>query len=216
MRTPVINKNSMSSRKKSTKGNQRTKSLMTAAIDLFTERDYSEVTIQDITARAGVTHSLVYYHFKNKEELFDRAVKSLIEETIECYRESRRYHDDPVDLIEDWFTSNVKLSVSLRKLVKIMFDYSGASKGSPSVAKAINNFYDEEYNILADNIRRGVELGCFKSVDPVFIASFVSTHIDGIFYSSYIHNNTDIAPAMTGLKTVLWEVLGYEVKINAS
>ena len=39
---------------------------MSAAIDLFIERDYSEVTIQDITARAGVTPSLVYYHFKNK------------------------------------------------------------------------------------------------------------------------------------------------------
>jgi len=196
-------------RKKSTKGNQRTKSLMIAAIDLFTERDYSDVTIQDITARAGVTHSLVYYHFKNKEELFDRAVKSLIEETIECYQESRRFHDDPIDLIEDWFTSNVTLAVSLRKLVKIMFDYSGASKDSPSVAKAITNFYDEEYNILADNIRRGIELGYFKSVDPVFIASFVSIHIDGIFYYSYIHNNTDIAPAMNDLKKILWEVLDY-------
>lgn len=27
---------------------------MSAAIDLFIERDYSEVTIQDITARAGL------------------------------------------------------------------------------------------------------------------------------------------------------------------
>ena len=63
-----IDRGSMPPRKKSTKGNQRTKSLMAAAIDLFIERDYSEVTIQDITARAGVTHSLVYYHFKNKED----------------------------------------------------------------------------------------------------------------------------------------------------
>jgi AcrR family transcriptional regulator len=204
----------MPPRKKSTKGNQRTKSLMTAAIDLFIERDYSEVTIQDITARAGVTHSLVYYHFKNKEELFNCAVRSLIEETIESYQESRKYHDDPVDLIEDWFANNVKLAVSLRKLVKIMFDFSGTRKSSPSVAKAIINFYSEEYNILADNVRRGIELGYFKSVDPVFIASFVSTHIDGIFYSSYIHNNTDIASPMNDLKTILWGVLGYEARKN--
>ena len=212
MHTTDINESNISSRKQSAKGNQRRKSLMSAAIDLFIERDYSEVTIQDITARAGVTHSLVYYHSKNKEELFNRAVRSLIEETIECYQESRKYHDDPIDLIEDWFTSNVTLAVSLRKLVKIMFDYSGTRKGSPSVAKAISNFYDEEYNILADNIRRGIELGYFKKVSPVFIASFVSTHIDGIFYYSYIHDNTDIAPAMNDLKTILWEILGYEVK----
>ena len=120
--------------------------------------------------------------------------------------------DFPIDLIEDWFSSNVTLAASLRKLVRIMFDYSATRKGSPSVSKAITNFYDEEYKILAENIRQGIELGYFKKVEPLFIASFVSTHIDGIFYCSYIHDNTDIAPAMNDLKIILWEILGYKVK----
>ncbi len=194
------------------KGYDRAESLMTAAIDLFSECDYSSVTIHDITERAGVTHSLVYYHFKNTEELFDRAVTHLIEKTINGYQESRKFHYNPVELIEDWFSSNIRFSKELRKLVKIMFDYSKPRHGSPSVAAAINNFYEEEYRILADSVRQGIALGHFRKVDPLQVASFVSTHIDGIFYDSFIRNDKDIAHAMSDLKWVLWTVLGYKAQ----
>lgn len=183
---------------------------MIAAIDLFTERDYAAVTIQDITRRAGVTHSLVYYHFKNKEELFNRAVTNLIETTIKGYQESRKHHHDPVDLIEDWFEYNIRWSQDLRKLVKIMFNYAGPRKGSPSVSKAIKDFYREEHKILASNVAKGIAKGHFKDVDPARIASFVSTHIDGIFYDSFIRDDDDIARAMMDLKWALWTILGFK------
>lgn len=183
---------------------------MAAAIDLFSERDYAAVTIKDITKRAGVTHSLVYYHFKNKEELFSRAVTNLIETTIKGYQESRKHHTDPVDLIEDWFENNIRLSPDLRKLVKIMFDYSGPRQDSPSVANAIHDFYQEEHQILAVSVTQGINSGHFREVDPIRVASFVSTHIDGIFYDSFIRDDDEITRAMMDLKWVLWGMLGYE------
>lgn len=189
---------------------------MVAAIELFMERDYASVTIQDITRRAGVTHSLVYYHFKNKEELFSTAVTNLIKATIKGYQESRKNHHDPVDLIEDWFENNIRLSNDLRKLVKLMFDYSATRQDTPSVRKAINEFYREEHRILASSIAQGVANGCFDDVDAVRVASFVSTHIDGVFYDSFIRENDNIEPAMNELKWVLWGLLGYEDKQNAS
>lgn len=183
---------------------------MAAAIDLFAERDYASVTIQDITRRAGATHSLVYYHFKNKDDLFNKAIRNLITQTIEVYREAGEQHHNPVELIEDWFDNNIRLSRVLRKLVKIMFDYSGPQKGRPSVQKAIANFYQEEHRIIAGNIKRGVDEGYFVKVDATRVAAFVSTHIDGIFYDSFIRDDEDIGPAMENLKWVLWSILGYD------
>ncbi|MBJ7289928.1 TetR/AcrR family transcriptional regulator [Williamsia sp.] len=47
--------------------------MLTAASELFAERDYSDVTIADIAKRAGVAHGLLFHHFSNKEGIY-RAV----------------------------------------------------------------------------------------------------------------------------------------------
>jgi AcrR family transcriptional regulator len=51
--------------------------IVTAAIDLFSERSYDGATTRDIAAAAGVTQPLVNYHFRSKEELWRAAVDTL-------------------------------------------------------------------------------------------------------------------------------------------
>ncbi len=51
--------------------------IMSAAIDLFSERSFDGATTRDIAARAGVTQPLLSYHFHAKEELWQAAVDSL-------------------------------------------------------------------------------------------------------------------------------------------
>ena len=196
-------------KERSNKGQESARRLMVTAVDLFSEHNYSFVTIKDITKKAGVAHSLVYYHFINKEDLFDKAITNLIKTTIKSYQKSRTPYDNPVGLIESWFENNIRLAPDLRKLVKIMFNYAGPNRGLPSVAKFIHDFYREEHKILADNIQKGISDGYFKVVDPHRVATFISTHIDGIFYDTFIRNDSNIEPAMRDLKWALWSMLDY-------
>ena len=53
--------------------------IVTAAVDLFSERSFDGATTRDIAARAGVTQPLLTYHFHSKEELWRAAVDSLFE-----------------------------------------------------------------------------------------------------------------------------------------
>ena len=183
---------------------------MRVAVDLFAERDYASVTIHDITARAGVTHSLVYYHFKNKEELFNKAVIYLIDNNIRRFQRNLDRHDHPVDLLEDWFEYNLKHADVLKKLVKIMFDCSLSQSDLPSASRVIKHFYDEEHKILSRNIAQGVSMNIFREVDPVATASFVSTHIDGIFYGVWTQPDFNMQEAMEHMKSVLWSILKVE------
>ncbi len=48
---------------------------------LFAERGFAATSTEEIVARAGVTRGALYYHFKNKEDLF-RAVLTEVEEAI--------------------------------------------------------------------------------------------------------------------------------------
>jgi len=48
---------------------------------LFAERGFAGTSTEEIVAQAGVTRGALYYHFKNKEDLF-RAVLTEVEEAI--------------------------------------------------------------------------------------------------------------------------------------
>ena len=48
---------------------------------LFAERGFAGTSTEEVVAQAGVTRGALYYHFKNKEDLF-RAVLAQVEEEI--------------------------------------------------------------------------------------------------------------------------------------
>lgn len=50
---------------------QTKQKILTVALELFSKKGYSAVSIRDICNRVGIKESTVYYHFKNKQEIFD-------------------------------------------------------------------------------------------------------------------------------------------------
>ncbi len=55
--------------------------LLAAALELFMERDYDQVSTQEILDRSGVSRGALYYHFENKLRLF-RAVFEMSERRV--------------------------------------------------------------------------------------------------------------------------------------
>ena len=57
----------------------RTRNLiMEAFLQLVTEKDYDQITIKDITARATVNRATFYYHFLDKVDLSEKALKEIL------------------------------------------------------------------------------------------------------------------------------------------
>jgi len=185
----------------------RADELTRAALDLFAERDFASVTIKDIAQATGVNTALIYYYFESKEDLFRATIENAVDQALENYKNLREKHDDPVDLITDWFRNNLELAAPIRKLVKIMLDYSGSRVSFGSIDDAIRQFYELECSILSESIRRGIEAGLFRPVDPDRLALFVSTHLDGIMVSSMIRPGFDLETAMGDLEAHLWQHL---------
>jgi len=188
---------------------RRAKELTETSLNLFAERDFASVTIKDIANKCGVNTALIYYYFANKEDLFRATIQNAISDALENYTSLHNRHTNPVDLISDWFDTNLKLSVPIRKLVKIMLDYSGSGMNISSIDQQVENFYYVEHCILSDSIRRGIDQGIFNAVDHDRLALFVSTHLDGVMVASMIRKDFNLGEAMTDLREILWLHLGY-------
>ena len=52
--------------------------LMRAALQLFTQKGYAASSVREIVARAGVTKPVLYYYFRNKEELYLALIKRFV------------------------------------------------------------------------------------------------------------------------------------------
>lgn len=57
------------------------RALLDAARQLFSEQGYTDVTVEAVVRKAGITRGALYYHFTDKRDLF-RAVVEEIEEEI--------------------------------------------------------------------------------------------------------------------------------------
>jgi len=57
-------------RKTKVEAEQTRQDILDAALELFNSKGYSRTTLGDIARRAGVTRGAIYWHFKDKVELF--------------------------------------------------------------------------------------------------------------------------------------------------
>ena len=61
------------------------KNILKAALELFSENSYSEVSVNSIAARAGVTKGAVYGHFSCKEDVLLQLIRDFCNTTEQEY-----------------------------------------------------------------------------------------------------------------------------------
>jgi len=172
------------------------------ALDLFAERHYASVSIKEIGRAAGVNSAMIYYHFRSKEELFAAALQNAIDEAFQLFEEHCQIddHADAMAAIAAWFDIHVILHKRLRNVVKISLDANSLANVSPEAIASIKHFYRHENEILQGFIRRGMEAGLFQPVDPVRIATMISTSLDGIMAHSLILEDFDMSGTVEEFK----------------
>ena len=70
---------------KTTKGEERRRSLLTHAIDVFIELGYEGATLERVIARAGGSRSTIYQCYGNKQGLFIASLQFLVDEVYSAY-----------------------------------------------------------------------------------------------------------------------------------
>ena len=62
------------------------RSILNAGFQLFFERGYARVSMDDIAARAGLTKRTLYYHFNSKDELVGAVLRGQNEQTLQQFQ----------------------------------------------------------------------------------------------------------------------------------
>jgi AcrR family transcriptional regulator len=133
-----------------------------AVIELMSEKNFDDITIQDISDRANVSRGTIYLHYMDKFDLLDKLIETHINELRELCRSAAEAEMDYIDANLIWFEyfeSNYQF-----------FSTMLASKGAPYFRSRFLEFVIEEFKNELD-ITEGKNHGLSEDVIIQFIGS---------------------------------------------
>ena len=162
---------------------QTRQNILDAALEIFFEKNYSEVKITEIASKIGLTKGAVYWHFKNKDEI----LQALINETfiksgaetakklkeIDSFEKVRYYSKDVLN--------GIKVEDKNVKLYQIMLWKRGwPQEMQDKVNTLVKDFIDKERNEFLILVKKAQEAGQLKeSVNAVVLADMLVAMING-------------------------------------
>jgi len=75
--------------------------LLKSATNLFYKKSYSTTSIREIGAKTGISSSIIYHYFKNKEEMLFEIARYATEGLIQSLHETERNISDPVECLRE-------------------------------------------------------------------------------------------------------------------
>ncbi len=91
---------------------QKRKQILEAGRELFMAQGFAETSMDQVTARSGVSKATVYNHFPSKEKLFEEAVRSRAEEVFAALPELNALHKDPEEMLTVYFHALMQILLS--------------------------------------------------------------------------------------------------------
>ena len=145
--------------------------ILTAAATLFAETGVRAVTIDDIASSLGYTKSVVYYYFKNKNqvlwEIFERIHKAWSEDMVSILESNL----SPDERLGEMIKKHALNVIQRKAWTAIYFrDQGELTDDQQKVIVKRKREYDQLFKTAYS---KGVEAGIFRDIPPYLIVSSI-------------------------------------------
>jgi AcrR family transcriptional regulator len=139
--------------------------IKTAVIELMSEKNFDDITIQEISDKANVSRGTIYLHYLDKYDLLDKLIAEHIEELRDICQSASEL--EFIDANLPWF--------EYLESHYLFFSTMLASKGAPSFRSQFLEFLTEEFKDEV-NVDKGKNQGLNENI----ILQFIVTSYVGI------------------------------------
>lgn len=149
-------------------GGTRARILEVASV-LFAERGFEGLSIADLAAEVGISNGLVYYHFKDKQTLYETVVREGVHLLEEVAVRSLSTDAPPTERIRTFVSEYMALlegsSALMRLLIRSITDLSGPAPRHVLMRSATT--IDRVQSVIEE----GIEAGEFRRIDAHLAAT---------------------------------------------
>jgi TetR/AcrR family transcriptional regulator len=146
--------------------------MLAAALELFSERGYYNVSMHEIAERSEFAIGTLYKFFRNKEDLYKALMMEKAREFHQEIMEALNMEGDVLSLVENFIATKGRLFADNLPILRLYFaETRGASFNiKAGLDQDIRRLYDESMMHLASVLERGVQNKIFRDIDPYCMA----------------------------------------------
>ncbi|MEO8349542.1 MAG: TetR family transcriptional regulator C-terminal domain-containing protein [Acidobacteriota bacterium] len=159
---------------------ERRIALLRAAFREVGEKGFSEVTLDDIARRAGVSKGVTLYYFESKEDLFRELFRWLIDSIHARMRDAVRSVDDPREKVRALIAVIFPSAARNRAFFRAFVDFCGLAARRESFREVNERFYAGCVEIDGGIVEAGMRRGTFPLRDTKEAASTMRAIFDGL------------------------------------
>ncbi|WP_019547204.1 TetR/AcrR family transcriptional regulator [Streptomyces sulphureus] len=149
-------------------------------VRLIAEHGFHAVRVADIAAACRTSTATIHYHFPGRAELLEAAVRWCMDEDTASRAAHLAEADDAADELHQLIALQTPRTAQQRRQWLVWMDLWAQAARSTAIGRLHVEYYRQWRTTVADVLRRGVEQGVLRDVDPEFSALRLTALIDGL------------------------------------
>jgi AcrR family transcriptional regulator len=179
--------------------------VLDTARTVFLQQGFRNTTVGDIAREAGYSVGALYTMFKNKDDLYIKALVRLFDEMLEELDQLVPRTAPPDQSLRRLVDVRVAHYARHRAFMRLFFDVPGGrhAKVMHAQMKLARDFFRSVVERIAEIIRAGVRQGLYADGDPVYMA----LGVEGLLGSACRYWITGGVEPTTDDADRIWETL---------
>jgi AcrR family transcriptional regulator len=139
-----------------------------SAVELFAKKGFEATSMREIAEAAGVTKPMIYYHFKNKEDLYFSILDTSLDRFTQTVRAAVEGEAPPEEKLQKIVATYVRHFEEENDIFRLV--NREVMGGGKHLDYIVDKYFSKLHSGISGVIARGSREGTFKGVDPYMAA----------------------------------------------
>lgn len=172
---------------------QRRRQILDAAVQIFSQQGFDAARVEDIADAAKISKGTVYLYFKSKDALIEGAMRRVFEPLAEL-SQSLPVEGGAGAALTAYLELVLDAFEQMQSVYPLLFEYFALASRQGSASGLLEDYFAAYRDVLAGQIRAGIQAGIFKPVDADETALTFISLLEGILLLSVA------TPGLVGLR----------------
>lgn len=165
---------------------------MQCAIEVIAEQGFAQASVARIARRAGVSKSVVLYHFEGRDELIDQVVAEVFAEATSAVRPQVAAASSAVEELRAYIQARVRFLGTHRAYMLALFEIWTGDRTPDGRPRLDETTAESTTDVIDQILRRGQQDGEFGQFDTRVMSMAVRQAIDGVLLQLRTHPDLDL------------------------